>query len=186
MSIGALVLAAGGGSRFLGPSHKLLAPYRGRPLISTTLDAVAAAGFDAVGVVAGAVDLSDLVLPGMVVLQNPEWEAGLSSSLRVGIAWCIEAGHDAVVIGLGDTPGVPTSAWEALRNCVADVAVASFGAQLRPPVRLGASMFGEIPTSGDIGARVLWHRPGTIEVLCEGDPSDIDTLEDLERLAARS
>ena len=186
MSIGALVLAAGGGTRFLGPTHKLLAPYRGRPLISTTLDAVMNAGFDEVAVVEGAVDLADLAPPGMVVLHNSDWSAGLSASLRVGIGWCAERGQDAVVIGLGDTPGVPASAWAALRECVADVAVASFGAQLRPPVRLAASMFGDIPTEGDVGARVLWHRPGTIEVPCEGDPSDIDTLADLERLAANS
>jgi nicotine blue oxidoreductase len=184
VSVGALVLAAGGGSRYLGPTHKLLAPYLGRPLIATTLDAVARASFDEAAVVTGAVDFSDVVPSGMVVLQNPDWAVGLSSSLRVGIAWCIERGHSAVVIGLGDTPGVPTSAWEALRRCDADVAVASFGAQLRPPVRLGAAMYSEIPTEGDVGARVLWHRPGTVEVPCEGDPRDIDTLSDLEQLEA--
>lgn len=182
MSIGALVLAAGGGSRFVGPTHKLLAPYRGRPLIAATLDAVADAGFDEVAVVMGAVDFSDVVPSGMAIVNNPDWALGLSSSLRVGIAWCIERGHEAVVIGLGDTPGVPSSAWEALRCASADVAVASFAAQLRPPVRLSAAMYGEIPTQGDVGARVLWHRPGTVEVPCEGDPSDIDTLSDLERL----
>jgi molybdenum cofactor cytidylyltransferase len=88
------------------------------------------------------------------------------------------------VIGLGDTPGVPTSAWEALRVADADVAVASFGGQLRPPVKLSAARYPEVPTEGDVGARVLWHRPGTLEVPCDGDPSDIDTLDDLARLEA--
>ena len=185
MSVGALVLAAGGGSRFLGPTHKLLAPYKGRPLIATSLDAVATANFDEMAVVMGAVEFGDLVPSGMAVIANPDWAVGLSSSLRVGIAWARERGHAAVVIGLGDTPGVPTSAWEALRSCAGDVAVANFAGQLRPPVRLSAAMYDEIPTEGDVGARVLWHRPGTIEVPCDGDPSDIDTLEDLERLAAR-
>lgn len=184
MSIGALVLAAGGGSRYLGPSHKLLARYQGRPLIATTLDAVARASFDEMAVVTGAVEFAEFVPSGMAVLANPDWANGLSSSLRVGIAWARERGHAAVVIGLGDTPGVPTSAWEALRSCEAEVAVASFAGQLRPPVRLGAAMYSEIPTEGDVGARVLWHRPGTIEVPCDGDPGDIDTLADLERLEA--
>jgi CTP:molybdopterin cytidylyltransferase MocA len=184
VTIAALVLAAGGGSRYVGTTHKLLAPYRGRPLVATALDAVAAADFDAMAVVAGAVDFSEVVPPGMTVLDNPDWATGLSSSLRVGIAWCTEQGHAAVVIGLGDTPGVPTSAWEALRGADADVAVASFKGQLRPPVKLRAVRYPDVPTEGDVGARVLWHRPGTLEVPCEGDPSDIDTLEDLARLEA--
>lgn len=184
MTIAGLVLAAGGGSRYVGPIHKLLAPYRGRPLVATALDAVAAAYFDEIAVVSGAVDFSDVVPPGMVVLDNPDWASGLSSSLRVGIAWCAAQGHAAVVIGLGDTPGVPTSAWEALRVVDADVAVASFGGQLRPPVKLSAARYPDVPTEGDVGARVLWHRPGTVEVPCDGDPSDIDTLDDLARLEA--
>jgi CTP:molybdopterin cytidylyltransferase MocA len=152
--------------------------------VATVLDAVAAASFDELAVVKGAIDFTDVVPSGMVVLDNPDWASGLSSSLRVGIAWCIERGHDFVVIGLGDTPGVPTSAWEALRlaEANADVAVASFGGQLRPPVRLSAARYPDVPTEGDVGARVLWHRPGTLEVPCQGDPCDIDTLEDLHRL----
>jgi CTP:molybdopterin cytidylyltransferase MocA len=184
MTIAALVLAAGGGSRYVGPTHKLLAPYRGRPLVATALDAVAAASFDEMAVVAGAIDFVDVVPAGMQVLENPDWASGLSSSLRVGIAWCARQGHDAVVIGLGDTPGVPTSAWEALRLVDADVAVASFGGQLRPPVKLSAARYPDVPTEGDVGARALWHRPGTLEVACDGDPSDIDTLDDLTRLEA--
>lgn len=183
MSVAALVLAAGGGSRFLGTTHKLLASYHGRPLVQATLDAVAGAGFDQTAVVTGAVDLRLLVPDGMAVLFNEDWGSGLSSSLRCGIAWCIEQGHAAVVIGLGDTPGVPRSAWQALLATDADVAVASFSGQLRPPVRLSEARYAEIPSEGDVGARVLWRRPGTVEVDCEGDPSDIDTLADLERLA---
>jgi CTP:molybdopterin cytidylyltransferase MocA len=153
-------------------------------LVAATLDAVAAANFDEMAVVTGAVDFDEVVPAGMLILHNPDWLFGLSSSLRVGIAWCSARGHDAVVIGLGDTPGVPTSAWEALRASDAEVAVANFNGQLRPPVRLAASRYAEIPTEGDVGARVLWHRPGTLEVSVEGDPSDIDTLEDLAGFGA--
>jgi CTP:molybdopterin cytidylyltransferase MocA len=182
MTIAALVLAAGGGSRFGGEQHKLLTLYRGRPLVVGVLEAAAAAGFDAAAVVSGAVPLDDLVPANMVLLHNPDWESGLASSLQVGLRWCRAAGHEAVVIGLGDMPGVPASAWTAVGASGAEVAVASFAGELRPPVRLARSVWDATPTSGDAGARALWHRPGTVEVPCVGDPADVDTTEDLNRL----
>jgi len=178
----AVVLAAGGGSRFAGAQHKLLSPYRGRPLVQSVLEAALAADLDAAAVVSGAVELSGLIPAGMEELHNPDWASGLSTSLQVGLAWCRASGHDAVVIGLGDMPGVPAAAWAAVAASGAEVAVASFGGELRPPVRLARAVWDETPISGDAGARALWHRPGTVEVPCEGDPADVDTTEDLQRL----
>jgi CTP:molybdopterin cytidylyltransferase MocA len=86
------------------------------------------------------------------------------------------------VIGLGDMPGVPASAWSSVARAEGGVAVASFDGELRPPVRLPRAVWKDVPTSGDSGARDLWHRVGTVEVPCIGEPIDIDTTEDLERL----
>lgn len=182
MSIAAVVLAAGGGRRFSGPLPKLLVSYHGRPLVSFALKAALAAGCDEAAVVTGAVDLTGIVPAEMTVLHNPEWSTGLSSSLAVALRWCEQQGHEAVVLGLGDMPGVPPSAWRAVAESKAEVAVASFGGALRPPVRLAASLFGEVPRSGDVGARELWKRPGALQVPCEGNPIDVDTEEDLEQL----
>ena len=182
MSVAAVVLAAGEGSRFSGATHKLLAPFRGQPLWSWAVDAAVGAGFDATYVVTGAVELP--VAAPAVVVRNHEWAAGQATSLAAGLAAASGAGHDIVVIGLGDQPLIGSEAWLAVAATTATpIAVASFGGERRPPVRLAAEVWPLLPTSGDDGARVLMReRPDLVTAVpCTGEAVDIDTLEDLER-----
>ena len=183
MGIAGLVLAAGGGSRFDGPDHKLLAEFRGRPLVSWAVAAALGAGFDEVAVIAGAVDLNDVIPEDVRVIVNPNWASGQASSLQVGLSWASERGHDAVIVGLGDQPLVPSSAWAAVAAAECAIAVATFGGERRPPVRLDRSVWELCPTTGDEGARVLMReRPDLVcEVVCDGEAADIDNVEDLDR-----
>lgn len=186
MTAAAIVLAAGGGSRFAGREHKLLAPFRGRPLVSWAVTAAAAAGFDETILVSGAVDLQG-VLEGMdaeiTIIDNPRWREGISGSLRGAVAWAERQGHDAVTVGLGDQPLVATASWEAVSCASASIAVATYGGQRRNPVRLDRSVWMMLPVSGDEGARALMRRRPdlVVEVACEGEPADVDTVEDLRR-----
>jgi molybdenum cofactor cytidylyltransferase len=182
VTIAAIVLAAGEGSRFAGPTHKLLAPFRGRPLWTWAVDAALTAGFDATYVVTGAVDLP-VGSPGIVV-RNETWASGQATSLGAGVAAAAAAGHDAIVIGLGDQPLIAADAWQAVASATGTpIAVASFDGERRPPVRLAAEVWPLLPTSGDDGARVLMReRPDLVTAVpCSGEPVDIDTVEDLER-----
>lgn len=187
--VAGVVLAAGGGSRFEAPDrelpvHKLLWPFRGRPLVRWAVDAALGAGFEAVVVVTGAVDLSGALPAGAIVVENPRWAEGQASSLQVALDWCRRAGHRAAAVGLGDQPLIPSSAWEAVGRCEqAPVVAATYGGRRRNPVRLDRSVWHLLPASGDEGARALMRRrPDLVaETPCEGDPADVDTLEDLRR-----
>lgn len=183
-TVAAVVLAAGGGSRYRGPTHKLLADLRGRPVVCWSIEAALGAELDETIVVTGAIDLSGVLSEQLTVLENPGWAEGLATSLAVGLDWCARQGHRAAVIGLGDQPLVRTSAWRAVAAAdQAPIVVATYGGQRRNPVRLRQDVWPLLPSSGDEGARTLMRsRPELVgEVACDGEPVDIDTWEDLER-----
>lgn len=188
VTVAGVVLAAGEGARFAatgGTAPKPLAVVRGRALVDHVLATVAAAGLDAVALVDGSTDLSDRGGAGCTVLHNLGWAAGIATSLQVAVAWARAAGHDAIVVGLADQPGVTADAWRAVAAAPSEppVAVATYGGRRGNPVRLGAAVWPLLPTTGDEGGRALMRgRPELVgEVPCSGEPWDIDTVEDLER-----
>src|SRR4051812_8013643 len=182
----AVVLAAGGGSRFEGPVHKLLAPFRGRPVVSWAVEHALGAGLDETIVVTGAGGLTAVLPAGVRVVHNQRWDEGQATSLQAAVAAATDAGHDAVVVGLGDQPLVPSEAWQAVAAAVdAAIAVATYDGRRRNPVRLHRDVWPLLPTEGDEGARVVMRlRPDLVrEVACRGEPADVDTAEDLTRWA---
>lgn len=182
-SIAAVILAAGAGSRYAGDTHKLFAEIDGRPVISHVVDAARASEVDEVIVVGGAVDLDSFVPDDVTLIHNEQWADGQATSLRAAVGYAESRRHDALVVGLGDSPGVTTEIWNKVAEVDADLASARYGGELRPPVRLSASMWASLPVSGDDGARALMRqRPDLVRpVAVDGDPRDIDTLEDLRR-----
>ncbi|WP_255566703.1 NTP transferase domain-containing protein [Iamia sp. SCSIO 61187] len=178
----AVVLAGGAGTRYAGPTPKLLARLAdGATVLERAVGAAVAAGVGPVVVVTGAVVDPDLPAD-VELVANPAWRDGQATSLRTAIAWARDAGADAVVVGLGDQPGLAPEAWRAVAAAEATpLAVATYDGRRGHPVRLGSEVWDELPTSGDVGARhVLAAHPGrVVEVPCPGDPTDIDTVADL-------
>ncbi len=120
MSVAAVILAAGAGTRFnrddpgAGPGAKLLAKARGRPLIEWAIGPALEAQLDELVVVSGALDLSAVVPDEATLLCNEDWHLGQAASLRVALDWCARQGHLAAVIGLGDLPELTADAWRAV------------------------------------------------------------------------
>ncbi len=187
----ALVLAAGGGRR-LGGRPKALIPYRGRPLIEHALAVVRAGGCSSTVAVLGAAgeqvrgvaELGDCRL-----VDNPDWESGMGSSLRAGLA-ALPPEAGAVLVMLVDTPGVTPAAVARLlaaHRAGAELAAAAYDGRRGHPVLIGASHLAEAAAgaTGDAGARALLAAHAAEIVLVEcGDiavPDDLDTPADLAR-----
>ena len=188
------MLAAGAGSRFGG--GKLLAEYRGRPLIEATLLGLREAPVDETIVVVGndAERLRGLCEPyGVRLAENPDWAEGMATSVKKGLAVCSPGASGAVVV-LGDQPLVGAKAVQRLVRAYeggAAVAVATYGGERRNPALFARGTWPmlEEELSGDEGARrfLRRHPEMVTEVPCDdlADPTDVDTVEDLRRLQAR-
>jgi CTP:molybdopterin cytidylyltransferase MocA len=192
--VSAVLLAAGSGSRFGG--GKLLAPYRGRPLIEASLANLAEAPVAETVVVVGddAVRIREISEPyGVRVVENPDWQSGQSTSVRAGLLALGPEVRAAVVL-LADQPLVGRGSVERLVAAFergAKVAVATYGGKRRNPVLFSRAAWPLLlrELSGDEGARaVLRRHPDLVaEVPCDGvgDPVDVDTAEDLRALERR-
>ena len=187
--VSAIVLAAGGGSRFGG--GKLLAKLGGQPIIEAVLDNLREAPVDEIIVIVGA-DAGRLREAceryGVRTVANEEWRRGQATSVLAGLR---ASGGRAAVVLLGDQPFVGAEAVERLVAAFAEgakVAVATYGGKRRNPVLFSREVWPllEAELAGDEGARsVLRQHPElVVEVPCEGvgDPVDVDTREDLRRL----
>ncbi|HZC19309.1 MAG TPA: nucleotidyltransferase family protein [Rubrobacteraceae bacterium] len=189
--VSAILLAAGAGSRFGG--GKLLAPFRGRPLIEASLSGLRKAPVSETIVVVGknAEELRYVCKPyGVRMVENPDWVGGISTSVRAGLRACSPRARAAVVC-LADQPFVGARAVERLVGAFehgAEVAVATYGGEPRNPALFAREVWPLLlrELSGDRGARaVLRRHQGLVtEVVCDdvADPVDVDTVEDLRRL----
>ena len=109
MSVGAVLLAAGAGSR-LGGKPKCLLELDGVPLILRQLRALEKAGVDQVVVVLGY--YSELIEPvirnsPIKIVVNPNPENGQASSVRLGLQ-TLPFTLDSVIVALADQPLIET------------------------------------------------------------------------------
>jgi molybdenum cofactor cytidylyltransferase len=197
--LAALVLAAGQSQR-MGPENKLLAAVDGRPMVARVVSEILAAGADPVIAVTGH-EREDVeqALAGLTIttVYNPEYAAGLSTSLRRGLA-ALPEDTDGVLVCLGDMPRLSAAviarlmaAFDPLEGRA--ICVPTWQGKRGNPVLFARRFFPEMQEiAGDVGARTLvGDYP---ELLCEvamdempagdGILLDVDTPEALAALRA--
>jgi CTP:molybdopterin cytidylyltransferase MocA len=181
--MGGLILAAGAGTRF-GFEPKLLAELDGRPLLEHAVAAqCAVTELERVVVVLGshAEELREAVEFGRAEpVICPEWQKGMSASLRFGAATL--AGADRLIVTLGDAPTVTAAVIRRFLDAPGG-ARATYGGRPGHPVVLGRQQLMSLAEiTGDVGAReVLGAGP---EIPCDDLASgrDVDTPGDLESI----
>ena len=108
--VAGVILAAGGAQRMGQPKQALI--WRGQPLVRHVARAALEAGLDPVVVVTGsAADQVEAAVEGLPVqvVNNPEWQAGQSSSVKIGLQ-ALPAETGAAVFLLADQPQTPARA----------------------------------------------------------------------------
>jgi molybdenum cofactor cytidylyltransferase len=196
VSVAAALLAAGRGSRLDDDTTaKPLLELSGRPLVDWALDAPRLAGLHPVLLVIGhAGDTVAATAPDSVQLVvAPDWRLGIAHSLGAALdalePW---PDVDAVCIGLADQPRIGADAYRRLvaaHQQGATLAVATYAGQRANPVLLDRALWPEARAlHGDTGARALMGDHTVTDVDCTGtgDPTDVDTLEDLRALEGRA
>lgn len=181
MTAAALILAAGRSTRF--GTDKLVAEFRGRPMIEHVIDAALAAGLSPVVVVVG--PDREIRWPSVRIVVNPDPSLGISSSLQSGLAALEGESVSRVVVLLADQPLVsPAVIATLLAQPVERPIVVPRYAAGEPgnPVVLERSAWPfAAETSGDRGMVQLFAaQPGLVRYVdVPGANPDVDTAAQL-------
>jgi nicotine blue oxidoreductase len=190
--VAGLVLAAGAARRFGSP--KQLALLGGRPLLEHALATITAAGLDRVVVVLGShADqvLAGVDLQGAEAVRSERWSEGQAASLACGLDYLTDGRTDAVVVALGDQPGLSPAAIArvlAARGQAPAVRATYAGAPGHPVV-IEAALFPALrAATGETGAREVLGAAGVCTVACDdlGGGADVDTPAQLTALRCSS
>jgi molybdenum cofactor cytidylyltransferase len=176
----------------MGDRNKLLEEVGGKPMVAHVVDALLATQARPVVVVVG--HEADRVRAALAerevrFVDNPEYAAGMSTSLRAGIGALLDQHVDGAFVALGDMPWVRPAHLEALGAAFApalerSICVPVHQGRRGNPVLWAASYFPEMmAVEGDVGARALLRAHDDQLALVPVDDAavhvDVDTPEDL-------
>lgn len=186
------VLLAGGRSTRFGDENKLLARIDGEPLVRRAARTLREARVPTVVAVLG--HQADAVRSaldgfGLCFVRNPDYGAGISTSVRAGVRVAEERDADAAVFLPGDMPFVDPSTIDLLvdahRSNEGSAIAAGYEGRRGNPVLFDRQHFPALRSiKGDVGGRRVLLESDRGVLVETGDPgtvTDIDRTEDLER-----
>ncbi len=178
--MGLILLAAGRASRFGG--EKLLARFKGRPLVQWAIDAAEEAGFARKALVVR--ETASIMAPkGWQTIANPDADEGQSTSIKAGVQALRNC--ERIVVMLGDMPFMTADHLQRLAAAKGTVFTRYPDGRRGCPAAFPASTYGALLTlRGDRGAASLGLSDASD--IAPHDPqilADIDTAADIERLS---
>ena len=189
---GIIILAAGSSSRIGQPKQQLV--YQQQTLLQRSIGAAKGVNAHALIVVLGANNqgiLNDVDSKHLDIVINPDWEQGMSSSIKAGITalQTLYPNVNGVLLMLCDQPFVDTELLIKLIQAqppTDDAIVACmYQDTIGVPVVFGKGWFMELQgLQGEEGAKklLLSYEDKVVTVPFEKGSIDIDTPEDYKRL----
>ena len=182
----------------MGKRNKLLEKLDGIPILHSVLNSVVASDIDQCIIVTG---YEDVLVKNSIsefdvnIVFNPDYNSGLSASLKTGIS-ALDPEVDAALVVLGDMPGVSNTLINHIIHSFDprqgnNICVPVYKGMRGNPVLWSSSLFSELcAITGDIGGRHLINKYSDRVYYCEvTDKSileDIDTLEQLDLISSRA
>lgn len=190
--IGIIVLAAGSSTR-LGEPKQLLS-YQHKSLLDLTTDAAKKVAYGRVVVILGGNYEKierHINHSGVKVVYNPDWEEGMSTSIRTGLQHVMQEskGLDGVIITVCDQPLITGEIFASLieksLSTSKTIVASAYAGTLGVPVLFSKDHFLDLALlNGQQGAKVLLERykEEVASVPFENGAVDIDTPEDYIKL----
>lgn len=189
-----IILAAGSSSR-LGQPKQLLS-FQHKTLLSNTIDAAKLAADGIVVVILGGQyqQIKESIADKKVdIVINPDWEEGMGSSIRIGLAALLQkyGNLESVMLTVCDQPFIDAAVLNALFNQASvlpqSIIASTYADTIGVPALFKKAHFQELlALKGQEGAKKLLvnYKDDVATIPFPKGASDIDTPEDYQRLIA--
>lgn len=187
--IGAVILAAGGASRYGSPKQLLM--IDGKPMLQHVIDLARDAGFQRIVLILGAESENIIreinVSNDIDILINKNWREGQSSSVKMGVE-VLEKDCDSIIFMLGDQPFIPIELITLEKRIFdedKEIIAPAYNGKIGNPVLFSKVCFDELKRiKGDHGGKSVFDKFHITELEWDNEEvwMDIDTKKDLSRI----